>query len=472
VNRRGQSSIAGSPLLIGAVTTLVVIVGVFLAWNANNGLPFVPTYSLYAELPDGDSLVTGNDVRIGGDRVGDVDSIAAVRRADGSTYARIHLKLEKSVQPLPLGSDLVVRSQSTLGLKYLEITPHGQGAFQPGATIPLSRAQPLPVDLDTVVNTFDAATRDGQEHLLRGLGDGLAGRGVDLNETVHTLPALLRDLDPVMRNLAARATRLRRLFPALERTAAILAPVARTQGELFVNLDATFSALASVAQPYIADAIARTPPAEDAGIRGFPEQQSFLLNTAGLMRDLRPGVAALPSTMPILAEALEVGTPALRRSPSLNVRLERLFVTLDEFATDPLVNLGVVRLRDTAATLKTSLAFLTPVQVTCNYVTLWFRNIASLLSQGDSNGTWQRFIIVNTPQGPNSESGPSSGPADGPAPDNYLHSNPYPNTASPGQTKECEAGNETYAVGQQVIGNVPGNQGTKTDGQVTAGGGG
>ena len=102
-------------------------------------------------------------------------------------------------------------------------------------------------------------------------------------------------------------------------------------------------------------------------------------------------------------------------------------------------------------------------------MTLWFRNISSLLSVGDQNGTWQRFIIIATPQGPNNEGGPSSAPANGGGPvanANYLHANPYPNTAAPGQTRECEAGNEVFKVGQQVIGNVPGNQGTETDGQV------
>ena len=98
-------------------------------------------------------------------------------------------------------------------------------------------------------------------------------------------------------------------------------------------------------------------------------------------------------------------------------------------------------------------------------MTLWFRNIASLLSEGDVNGTTQRFIIITAPLGPNNEGGPSGAPADGPAPDNHLHSNPYPNTAAPGQEKECEAGNEDYLVGQTLIGNVPGNQGTETSGQ-------
>ena len=89
-----------------------------------------------------------------------------------------------------------------------------------------------------------------------------------------------------------------------------------------------------------------------------------------------------------------------------------------------------------------------------------------MLSEGDSNGTWQRFIIIPTPQGPNSESGPSSAPADGPTDANHLHANPYPNSAAPGQEKECEGGNEPYLVGKTVIGNVPGNQGLTTSGQT------
>ncbi|HWM12814.1 MAG TPA: hypothetical protein VNO82_25870, partial [Solirubrobacteraceae bacterium] len=100
----------------------------------------------------------------------------------------------------------------------------------------------------------------------------------------------------------------------------------------------------------------------------------------------------------------------------------------------------------------------------CNYVTLWFRNVSSLLSVGDRNGTWQRFIIVATPQGPNNEGGPSSAPANGPTVENHLHTNPYPNTAAPGQPRECEAGNEPYLAGRTVIGNVAGRQQARTEG--------
>ena len=89
--------------------------------------------------------------------------------------------------------------------------------------------------------------------------------------------------------------------------------------------------------------------------------------------------------------------------------------------------------------------------------------MGSLLSEGGSNGTTQRFIILAAPQGPNNEGGPSSAPANGPNQDNCLHTDPYPNTASPGQPKECEAGNEPFLVGKQVIGNVPGTQSATTE---------
>ena len=129
-----------------------------------------------------------------------------------------------------------------------------------------------------------------------------------------------------------------------------------------------------------------------------------------------------------------------------------------------LVPRGLRTLTDTMRELDPTLQHLAPVQTACNYVALWFRNISSLLSEGDINGTWQRFIIVATPQGPNNEGGPSSAPADGRTVENHLHTNPYPNTAAPGQPTECEAANETYAKGRTVTGNVPGTQRAATEG--------
>jgi len=459
-----RSSVAGNPVLIGAATTLVIIVAVFLAYNANAGLPFVPTYSLDVNVPSAAQLVKGNDVRIGGSRVGVVARIEPVRHPDGSVTALLGLKLQTGVKPLPVDSTVIIRPRSALGLKYVELTRGRSGrGFPDGGTVPLASATPAPVEIDQVLNTFDEPTRSASRVNLFEFGNALAGRGPDLNLALEKLGPLLTNLTPVMRNLANPSTRLARLFRALGATASQVAPVAAEQASLFVNLDITFSALARVARPYIQDSISGGPPALDAAIGAFPVQRPFLANTQSLFHELRPGVRALRRAAPDLAAALHIGRFTLLRAIGLNQRLKPVFVALRQLAEDPLAVMGVHDLTRTAGILAPTIAFLTPAQTVCNYATLWFRNVASLLSEGDNNGTWQRFIIVSTPQGPNNEGGPSSAPANGPNLDNYLHTTPYPYTSSPGQPRACEAANEPYLAGRQVIGHVPAAVGTTHD---------
>jgi hypothetical protein len=160
----------------------------------------------------------------------------------------------------------------------------------------------------------------------------------------------------------------------------------------------------------------------------------------------------------------------------LNRRLPPVFTALQRFADDPMTKLGIDGLQTTTSILRPTVADLAPTQTVCNYATLFFRNIASLLSEGDKNGTWQRFIIVAAPTGPNNEGGPADAPANGAGPSarqvpspaggptegNFLHTNPLPNSPGGGRTNECESGNEPWLPGRTVIGNVPGNQGTDT----------
>jgi virulence factor Mce-like protein len=463
MRRRSSSSITANPILIGAATVLVVVVAVFLAYNANNGLPFVPTYQLNVNAPSGANLVPGNDVRIGGARVGTVAKIVPKRGTDGTYYAQLQLKLQTSLEKLPRDSTFQVRPKSVLGLKYLAIQKGtSKQGWDSGATVPVTQATPVPVQIDDVFNMFDDKTRAAQQIDLNEFGNALAGRGSDINRAIEELNPLLTNLVPVMQNLSSDRTRLGQLLQALERTTRILAPVAQTQADMFVNLDKTFTALSDV-RPQIQQSIVNGPPALDAAIQGFPAQREFIANSADLFHELRPGVRALRTAAPDLADAFTVGERSLRRSVALNDRLIPTFQALDDFAKDPATELGIKDLQTTSDILRPTIAYLKPAQTVCNYMTLWFRNIASLLSDGDANGTWQRFIIVASAQGPNNEGGPASKPADGPSTDNHLHTNPYPNTASPGQPTECEAGNENYLTGRTVLGNVPGTQAAKTE---------
>ncbi len=88
MKKRRGSRISASPVLVGAITAVIAVVSIFFSYNANKGLPFVPTYEVKVELPSAASLVSGNEVRIAGVRVGIVKSKSRPKQLDnGRTIA-------------------------------------------------------------------------------------------------------------------------------------------------------------------------------------------------------------------------------------------------------------------------------------------------------------------------------------------------------------------------------------------------
>jgi phospholipid/cholesterol/gamma-HCH transport system substrate-binding protein len=464
-NRSGLSGIASSPILVGAVTVLVLLVAVFLAYNANNGLPFVSTYNLKARVPNADALVKGNEVRIGGVRVGVVKSVVPVKLENGEFAAELSLSLDESANPLPVDSTITVRPKSALGLKFLQVTPGTSSkGFKPGETIPVSNTSPEPVDIDQFFDMFDEKTRDAIRRNLAGFGNALAGRGPQINEALGELRRLAETGQPVLRTLVEPSTDFAGFWRALEDFSATVAPVAETQASLFVALDRTFAAFARVSRPYIQETIEKSPGTLDEANADLPAIRPFLNDTARFFTALQPGAKALAETSPVIAESLHAGVPVLNSSPVLNAQLQPTAEALVAFQEAPGTLTGLSLLTDSNRLLKPSLTYIAPSQTVCHYITLAFKNLVLSTSGGNSAGHWLNFISFTPPSGPNSESGPSSGPASEGSRENHLHYNPYPKTAAPGQDEVCEAGNERYVTGQTVIGNSPKLWGTTTGG--------
>jgi ABC-type transporter Mla subunit MlaD len=468
-NRSGITGVASSPVLVGAVTVLVVIVAVFLAYNANNGLPFVSTYDLKARVPNADALVKGNEVRIGGVRVGTVRSVVPVQLGNGKVAAELDLRLDKAAEPLPVDSTITVRPKSALGLKFLQVTRGSSDeGFEAGETIPVTSAKPEPVDIDEFFSMFDDETRRGIRQNLSGFGNALAGRGPQLNEAIGALSRAAISGQPILRKIVEPSTNFAGFWRSLSALSATVAPVAETQAQMFVALDRTFAAFARVSRPYIQETIEKSPPTLDEVNADLPVLRPFLRNSARFFTALRPGVKALAETSPIIADSLHAGIPVLNASPVLNNQLPPTAAALVDFQEAPGVFNGLDLLIDTNRALRPPLRYITPSQTVCNYWSLTFRAIASAAEEGNSNGNWLQIIAFAPPEGPNSESTFASAPASGGSAEreNNLHFNPNPQTAAPGQGEVCEAGNEKYIPGQRVIGHAPELWGTTTRGQV------
>jgi virulence factor Mce-like protein len=454
--RRGNASLAASPVLVGSVTTLVVIVAVFLAYNANNGLPFVPTHEYKVQLDSGSNLVRGNDVRAGGFRIGAVQDLKPVTLASGKTVAVLTLKLDKSTGAVPADSTVTVRPRSALGLKYVELTKgHSKNLLRDGDTIQLARTA-TQVQLDDLNKLFDRRTRRAAQDNLVGFGNAFTGRGQDLNATIAQLPVLLGYLQPVAGNLASSDTQLGRFFRELGNVARIVAPVAGVNARLFTDMGTTFEAIARDPAALRAT-ISKSPSTLDVSTTSLRAQRPFLDDTAKFSHDLRSATHELRGALPDINPALETGTPVLRRSVDTSQRLKGAFGALRDLVRAPTTNTALRGLVGTVTTLNPQLRFLGPFQTVCDYFTYFWTFNAEHFSESATGGSAERALLNSQAVQDNSSS--TDGAVEAANGEGYqaataargdkdiFHGQSYDAAVNDNGSADCETGQRGYLHG-------------------------
>jgi virulence factor Mce-like protein len=448
-SRRAASEIFGNPILVGTLTILIVGIAVYLSYIAENGLPFVPTYTVNVDVPNAAELVKNADVRIGGARVGQVLTInpEPASRRWPHPFARLGLSLERSLEPLQADSRFQVRLASVLGGKYLEILPGhaASGGVPDGGTLAVNHNVPF-VDLDTAFGTFGPRTKRGLRGALAELADVFAGRGAQLNDSVYSLRQLLGPLSSLMRLFAAPSTRLSEFISGGAATTSALAAVAPTINSLLADTATTFAALE---RSTLGQTLDQLPPTEAVATTVLRNSLPALSETAAIVQQLRPAAALLPLSAQRLDLIITSSIPVWKRVPKVSRELERALSVVDALARDPAsVQTFKVLGSNDLATLGSSafmglgaiLRAIAPAQFACNVAGLWARNFGSSLSEGDATGAWLRIDPVFD-QNQGSQSGTPAGD---------LHLNYYPTENAAG----CQAGNEAYS-GTQLIGNPP-----------------
>jgi virulence factor Mce-like protein len=485
VRRRTQSAFA-NPVLVGAVTVLVFLVAVFLAYNANQGLPFVPTRELKVDFANGANLVVGNDVREGGYRIGLVSAMEPIRLADGQIGAQVTLQLNRANGALPIDSSASIRPQSVLGSKYVDVIKGPSRALIPdGGTLPISQSS-VPVQFDEIFGTFDPRTRQAIQQNLVGFGNALAGRGSALNDTIASLPALLGYLTPVARYLSAPRTQLTRFLRSLNTFTGTVAPVSRTFAQLFTDMATTFAAISS--DPAALEAtIAESPSTLAVGTASLRVQRPFLANLTTLGQQLLPATAALGTTLPLLNPAIEAGTRTLARTPILNANLEQVFGALKQLALAPGTNQSLRGLNATVGTLNPMVRYLGPFQTVCNDWNYWWTYVAEHLSAHTSFGYAQRAMVnLASPSGGIGQQGattPVNGTSGSDSPPlsvfgglQFLHAQAYGAAIDNLGNADCETGqrgwpkklNQFDPQGRNLVldSHTPGNQGPTFHGRA------
>ncbi len=476
--RRQQQPAFANPVLIGAVTVLALLLAVFLAYNANQGLPFVPTQTLHVDIANASSIVVGNDVREGGFRVGLVSGMRPVELPGGQVGAELTLQLNQSNGQVPTDSTVSIRPLSVLGLKYVDlhrgISRHD---FGDGGTVPFGQTT-VPVQLDDIFSTFNPPTRRAIQNSLVGIGDTLAGRGSDLNDTIATLPRLFGHLTPVAHDLSASSTGLSRFFTSLNSFMGAIAPVAETNVRLFGEAATTFAALTR--EPgALESTIAESPSTLSVSTRSLAIQQPLLADLATLGQALNPATASLRAALPVLNPALEAGTRTLVRTPALNAKLQEVMTALQQLALAPGTNVAVNALTATADTLNPMVRYLGPFQTVCNDWNYWWTYLSEHISARTGYGFAQRALLNTDPNSTQTDNVVTAGattPAGTLGGAEFLHAQVYGAAIDNQGHADCETGQRGYPLKLNYFDpqgrtlaldqHTPGNQGPTFSGRA------
>src|SRR2546423_12641322 len=177
MTRRRSNYVFASPVLTGTVIVLIGVIGIFVTYNANKGLPFVPTYKVTFTVPDAGGLAAGREVRIAGKRGGIVDKVRSEPVKGKQPVALVDVKLDQQLKPIRSDSVVTIRPLSPLAAKYVELRPgvHGRPIPESGV-LPLQQSRQT-VELTDAFNLFNARTRKAIKVISQDLGGGVAGRG-------------------------------------------------------------------------------------------------------------------------------------------------------------------------------------------------------------------------------------------------------------------------------------------------------
>ncbi|MGC5005063.1 MCE family protein [Streptomyces sp. DT203] len=264
--RRARATDAMAPLVKFSVFAVVTVLATALLAATIVNISFTPEDTYRAVFSDVTSLEEGDDIRVAGVRVGEVQDIAIKDR----TLAEVTFTVSRD-RPLLSSTGAVIRYRSLVGSRYVALTEGaGDGTrLKPGGVIPLARTKPA-LDLNALLGGFKplfaALSPEDVNQLATEIIKTLQGEGGTVNSLLaHTasLTTTIADRDELIGSVIDN---LNTVLGTLDKR------------------DARFSGLLKQLQRLISGLSADRKPigASLAGIDGLTEA------TSGLLQDARP----------------------------------------------------------------------------------------------------------------------------------------------------------------------------------------
>ena len=310
-------------LALGLVAAVVLLV-VLLAGGDDD-----ESYVVRGIFDSGGFMVKGEEVRVAGATVGEIESVGVTMPGEISSYedgrpqalpgkAVIAMKItDPGFQDFRADASCLIRPQSLIGEKFVDCSPTlprapGSKPAPPLKEIP--EGEPgegqylLPVESNStsvdpdLINNINQLTYAQRFRLiLNELGAGLAGRGEDIEEVVKRANPVLRDVDRLFGILNAQRDRLAQLTSDSDRILGPLARERRSVAGFFSNAGA--AAQASTEEGAALEASLSKLPAFLRELRETMASFEYFSNSG------TPVVEALGKAAPSLTQATRALTP-------------------------------------------------------------------------------------------------------------------------------------------------------------------
>jgi phospholipid/cholesterol/gamma-HCH transport system substrate-binding protein len=271
------------------------------------------------------------------------------------------MKIKKKFGPLYRDATMLMRPKT--GLKDMTIEANkgtaSAGVLPDGATLPASQTAP-DANLDELLASLDADTRDYLQLLINSAGTALDGRGIELSQALRRFDPTTRDFELIGRALRTRNVDIATVTHNLailtqaigtqdnelanlvrasnavfqtfaQQNANVSATVAKLPGA-FSQIDTTLGKLTTTAQ-LSQKALTGLQPSANALAGAERANQAFFRATTPIIRNqIRPFVKAANPTVAALVPA---ATSLNQASPNLTTTFKVLGTFLNELAYNP-----------------------------------------------------------------------------------------------------------------------------------------
>ena len=376
---------------IVAMAIAAIAVGTYVLAHQRVRFPWQERYTVNIELASAQALTPGQGqtVNVAGVAVG---AIKSVKLRDGIAVVEAEMDPHKLAR-VYADATAVVRPKTGLQDMVISMDPGGKPAepLRDGGTIPIAQTAPQ-VNLDEVLATLDADTRDYLRILVTAGSQGLRGRGADLRALFKASAPTLRLTKEATQEIADRREKVRRLIHNLRELSEATAGKDDRLREL---VDASDAALRAVDRQEAALrlGLSKLPSTIDTARTALAAAKPLSEELGPTLRALLPSTRALSPALKSAKPLLKEGTPQLADVLTLVKAARPVLRDLKPTTSDLLAQTpDLTRSFRVLRYVTNELAYNPPGSEEGYLFWLaWFaHNGASLLSSGDAHGIFWR----------------------------------------------------------------------------------